>query len=55
MPLAFVFLHQKVSAKSVLGCILIGAGNRKTEQKEQHQARKPRLVLNHFRILSKNL
>ena len=24
--LAFAFLHEKVSAKSVLGCILIGAG-----------------------------
>ena len=24
--LAFVFLHEKVSVKSVLGCILIGAG-----------------------------
>ena len=24
--LAFVFLHEKVTAKSVLGCILIGAG-----------------------------
>lgn len=24
--LAFVFLHEKVTAKSVLGCVLIGAG-----------------------------
>ena len=26
LVLAFVFLHEKVNAKSVLGCVLIGAG-----------------------------
>ena len=26
LVLAFVFLHEKVSAKSLIGCILIGAG-----------------------------
>ena len=26
LVLAFVFLHEKVTAKSLIGCVLIGAG-----------------------------